>query len=64
MVGDGEYGRAVLVGLGWASLLSLLLVLVVRVRLGVQLLGQHHFLQQNDGRHSVVQSQLVLVQLG
>ena len=57
MVGNSEHSGAVL------GVLSRQIIVVVLHRRGVKSLGEHHFLQQNDGTHGVIQSQLVLVQL-
>lgn len=64
MVRNGQHRSPVLVSLSGHPFASFYLVLVVGVALGVQLLREHHLLKQDDSRHRVVQSQLVLVQLG
>jgi hypothetical protein len=57
VIGDGQYSRAVLARVGG----HLFLVLLESV--WVQLLCEHDLLKEDHGAHSVVESQLVLVEL-
>lgn len=64
MVGDGKDSDLVLVLDVCARFLGCDLFQFVFVQAsGVQSTTEHHLLKQNDGRHSVIQSKLMLVEL-
>lgn len=64
MVRNGQHRSPVFICLRLLALLGCLLLVIQAVRVRIQALREHHFLEQDDRRHRVVKGQLVLIQLG